>query len=728
MKTNVNFLGHSISQDGLRPTAAKITDIVNFIEPKSVDQVRSFLGICSFYRKFIPKFAQEAEPLYSLLRKRSTFEWTEECRDAFKCIKNKLVEAELLHYPDFTKPFAVQSDAAKRGIGFVLMQEKDGEMVPIQYGGRTLTKTEVNYCTTDKELLAVFYSVKKCEVYVLGHAFLVYTDHKPLLYLQTFRDIVNKRFRWIQYLEEMNTKIRYICGKENIIADFISRNIADEKPWIVTYSNAFELSELLYSREEVMNKQMEDTELHFLYLYLTGKQDKESVHKSYRRFLNRISIDEGLLQYKHHNRYCVILPSELRQEIISACHADWATGHFGIYKSHQRILERYWWPTLFKDIKEFVENCSLCLRVKPQQKQQGRMGIRPWPSKPLHLISIDFLVNLPITSRGNRHLLVINDHFTKFIKLYPVKDRTAPTIAKCIVDFCLTFGIPYRLYSDMDPAFEAQLFQEIMKGLGIHKVRTCGYRPNANGLTEQSNNTIKQYLTKYIEENNQKQQNWDQWTRELSYAYNSSIHSSTGFSPAELMFGRKFRIPLDILHGSFLESSAYCSFEDYKKELNFMYNIAREKMDLRQAITVTYYDRKRQDSTLEIGDFVLPYNPRLKREKLTPKWTGPFEVIRCSHPMYQIKLTTEGKISEKWLPRDRLRKVSKNFELNIENNNEKFKETGPENRNMNNEFDYESDDDDTYNQDEPYRSKLRQNPARNTYYDGYVLNYIVSVL
>ena len=127
------------------------------------------------------------------------------------------------------------------------MQEKDGEMVPIQYGDTTLTKAEVNYCTTDKELLAVFYSVKKCEVYVLGHAFLVCTDHKPLLHLQTIRDFVYKRFQWIKYLEEMNTKIRYICGKENIIADFISRNIDNEKPWIVTHSNAFQLLELLYS-------------------------------------------------------------------------------------------------------------------------------------------------------------------------------------------------------------------------------------------------------------------------------------------------------------------------------------------------------------------------------------------------------------------------------------------------------------------------------------------------
>ena len=142
---------------------------------------------------------------------------------------------------------------------------------------------------------------------------------------------------------------------------------------------------------------MEDTELHFVYLYLTGKQDKESVHKSYRRF-----IDKGLLQHKHHDRYCVILPSELRQEIFSVCYADWATGHFGIYKSHQIVLERYWCPTLLTDIKEFVENCSLCLRVKLQQKQQGRMELRSWPSKPFHLISIDFLVNLPITSGSNK--------------------------------------------------------------------------------------------------------------------------------------------------------------------------------------------------------------------------------------------------------------------------------------------------------------------------------------
>ena len=188
MKTLVNFLGHSISQEGLRPTATKITDIINFTEPKSVDQVRSFLGVRSFYRKFIPQLAQEAQSVYSFLRKKSTFEWTVECGDTFVCIKNKLVEAQLLHYPDFTKPSAIQSDAARRGIGFVLMQEKDGEIVPIQYGGRTLTKTEVNYCNTDKELLAVFHSVKKCEVYVLRHAFLVYTDHKPLLYLQTLRD------------------------------------------------------------------------------------------------------------------------------------------------------------------------------------------------------------------------------------------------------------------------------------------------------------------------------------------------------------------------------------------------------------------------------------------------------------------------------------------------------------------------------------------------------------
>ena len=138
--------------------------------------------------------------------------------------------------------------------------------------------------------------------------------------------------------------------------------------------------------------------------------------------------------------------------------------------------------------------------MKSVNKKNGKMCVREWPNKPLDFVSIDFLVDLPRTERGNNHILVINDHFSKYIRLYPIKDRRAETAAKCIADYCLDFGIPWKLLSDRDPAYESKLFHELIRILGIRKIRTSGYRPQTNGLTEQSNSSIKKYLTAYLDE------------------------------------------------------------------------------------------------------------------------------------------------------------------------------------------------------------------------------------
>eukprot|EP00794_Sanderia_malayensis_P019786 gene19786-21725_t len=170
------------------------------------------------------------------------------------------------------------------------------------------------------------------------------------------------------------------------------------------------------------------------------------------------------------------------------------------------------------------------------------MGRRSFPEKPLDLISIDFLVELPTTATGKCHILVVNDVFTKYIQLYAIKDRTAETAAKYMMDYCPRFGIPRALLFDQDPAYESRLFQELMAGLGIKKLRTTAYNPSSNGLTEQSNANTKTYLTTALIQNEQIKNKWDQWLREACYAYNTSVHTSTGFSPAELMHGRRFRI------------------------------------------------------------------------------------------------------------------------------------------------------------------------------------------
>jgi len=226
-----NFVGHVIDNKGVRPQPAKISEIVTFNRPNNLAELRTFLGMAAYCRKFIMDFSDRAACLYELLKRGKQFIWSEMCENNFVYLKEQLQNADMLIHPNFSKPFVLTTDASDKALGFTLFQEADGKLLPVIYGGRTLTKAEKNYCTTDKELLGCYFAVKKCEFYLLGNEYALYTDHEPLIHLRTFRNLVKKRFRWIEYLESMNVKIFYLPGKENIVSDFISRNVIEEKVW-----------------------------------------------------------------------------------------------------------------------------------------------------------------------------------------------------------------------------------------------------------------------------------------------------------------------------------------------------------------------------------------------------------------------------------------------------------------------------------------------------------------
>ena len=318
----------------------------------------------------------------------------------------------------------------------------------------------------------------------------------------------------------------------------------------------------------------------------------------------------------------------------------------------------FWWPCLYQEITQFISDCQICLSVKRLCRNPGRMGMRSFPTSPMELVSIDYLVELSVTGRGNRHILSINDHFSKFSQIYAVPDRTAITAAKCVFDFFLRFGIPLKLYSDRDPAFEANLFQSLMKMFGVKKLRTTGYNPRANGLTEKANEFIKNYLASYV---NYSDQEWDLWCREAAYAYNSSVHSSTGFTPAKLMFGRDYRVPLDVLYNVRNDSHAFTTVSQYERTLQNLYEIARRNMEARQVAAATYYDKKVLDDELKVGESVFVFAPRNKSKKLALKWFGPHRVITCKHPAYEIRTGSETK----WVTRDKLKRVSSRVKPNI---------------------------------------------------------------
>lgn len=246
--------------------------------------------MAAYYRKFIPKFSEITAELYRLLKRNVDFDWSEAFERNFNLIKEGLRNPALLVHPDFSKPFVLVTDASKFAIGHVMMQEFEGVLRSVLYGGRVLTEAESRYCVTDKELLGVYNAVRKCEFYLIGHKLVVYTDHKPLVYLKSFKTLVDKRFRWINYLETVNTNIRYIPGKQNVVSDFISRNIIKEEDKLNVLVNFAEMNLFSYDFEELKNAQRNDRGICYLIKHFQGVTGE--IPRKFRKHVNKLFIDE----------------------------------------------------------------------------------------------------------------------------------------------------------------------------------------------------------------------------------------------------------------------------------------------------------------------------------------------------------------------------------------------------------------------------------------------------
>ena len=295
--------------------------------------------------------------------------------------------------PDFYKPFALYTDASGKGIGFYLAQKHNGVLKPILFGGRVLSDAERKYAPTDQELLAVFCAVKRCYIYLYGHDFVVYTDHQPLTFLKSFKDIINKRFRWIQYLEEVGVKLVHVPGKENVLADFLSRNIKETPRWSVINSFAVEFKELLYSNDDIREEQHADEHLLSIINKIKFENVKIDIPKEYRHYFHNMTMENEILYFNHHGNRLIIAPQKFCSEIIELSHCSYLSGHFGIYKTHRAVLNRFWWPNCFKDIESYVKECLICQKVKHPRRKEGLMTMKTLPCQPLDLISIDFLVD-----------------------------------------------------------------------------------------------------------------------------------------------------------------------------------------------------------------------------------------------------------------------------------------------------------------------------------------------
>ena len=464
----VEFLGHIVSAQGVSTDPGKTAQVANWPEPQSTQEVQQFLGLASYYRRFVKNFAEVARPLYYLLQKSRAFRWTRECQEAFTELKGRLTSAPILASPDFSKPFILDTVASDNGIRAVLSQhDEDGGERVIAYASRALSKPERNYCVTRRELLAVVYFTHHFREYLLGRHFTLRTDHHSLSWMRNFKEPVGQLARWLEQLEEYTFTTIHRPGKRHGNADALSRlpcrQCGQQEPSPEPHASVVVSRVSLpcrYSQNDLRRAQLEDPVIGPI---LSAREDDRKPSNAdakgksshYRRLLqlwDQLIVQDWLLWRCYENddgssqHTQLIVPCSLRDQVLRDMHGGAMSGHFGEDKTLSRLREGFYWPGFHTDVKLWCQTCQDCARQKmPTPKRKAPLQNMQVGS-PMQVVAVDILGPLPKSSTGNQYILVAGDYFTKWMEAYAIPNQEAETVARVVTEeMFLRFSPPEQL-------------------------------------------------------------------------------------------------------------------------------------------------------------------------------------------------------------------------------------------------------------------------------------------
>lgn len=729
LKKDVMYLGHLITENGVKPDPEKIKVVKEFPIPLTAKEIKSFLGFAGYYRRFIPNFSHITQPLTKLLKKDAPFMWTSLQQDAFERLKTSLCSEPILQYPDFKTPFNLTTDASNFAIGGVLSQGEIGKDLPIAYASRTLNKAESNYSTIEKELLAIVWTIKHFRPYLYGRKFNIITDHKPLTWLFNVKDPGSRLVRWRLKLEEYDYAITYKPGKFNLNADALSRikdtqtnvkNVkshSDEDTYsnflkklgttLLTYDKLTECSDSLlnssdnlatcisadiamsegieqefktrFKHDEFLNSQQltlhdvsvvadKDRLIYYLItkLHFWDKCTYEALfnvlvtlkHHLIKHSQHSISIPKlgcgfdrlrwnkvrSMIRYVFRNtdikvsvyQNLILNPSaEEIPKILEEYHSNPSSGHSGFHRTYNRIKERYKWHNMKKDINKFIKTCESCQKNKLLRKKHCKpMELTTTSTVPLEKVFLDIVGPLPLTESGNKYILTLQDDLTKYSQAYALPNHEALTIAQAFVQqFICNFGLPKSILTDQGKEFTSKLLREVAKLFKIKQIQCSAYHPQSNGALERSHTTLADYLKHYV---NDSQTTWDEWLAIAMFSYNTTIHTTTQYTPYELVFGYKPEIPSSLKKAPEFKYT----YDDYRQDLILKLQkssqVAKENAMQSKVKNKQYYDRKINNYDFTIGDSVYLQNeqPKVGRsKKLSPHYSGPYIIADITSPV-----------------------------------------------------------------------------------------------
>lgn len=691
---SINYLGHHIEAGTIRPNSDNIRALLETQRPTTAKEAFRFVKAAEYYRKFIPNFSIIAQPLHQYApttmdqraqKSQSTrIELSEDAIRAFDQLKRILTHDLVLHIPDRQLPFKIQTDASKAGIGAVLMQTHPHGDLPIAYISKKLTTTQMNWPATEQECYAIIYAIEKWHKYLDGRPFVIETDHKPLLPFNMKQQLNPKCERWRLRLQQYRFTIRYIKGKHNNMADYLSRSpvetaSSDEDDYVATRSQetqtdtATSVCVVTSVVTRAKKKQLTEAErnenlddfrsceeqqlernatqegerscaekttdsstfgydnkiIPFTYEDLKELQSNDEEVKNIKENIEECKeyfIQDELLMKKASPPVPFVPRGRIRNDIIKIYHDTPANGaHFGEEKTITKIQQRYFWPKMTVDIRNHLKSCIPCLQNNHRrQKSPGFLKPIEPPEGIWQLLTMDFHGPIiPTTRAGNKYIIALTDVLSKFVITKAVRDSTAATAAKFLMEeVILKYGTPKAILTDNGTHFTASMMNELFKRIGVTHLYSTPYHPMTNGQVERYNATMD---AKIAALSNEKRTNWDEQLQFVTFNYNTSVHATTEHAPFEMMYGRSPMLPFDQQQPVAVLAKDPNHVKKLRQYLSTMTDNAKRNIRLQQQKYKERYDRHRRHPTYNRNDLVL-VKAIHRRNKLDVRYEGPYRI------------------------------------------------------------------------------------------------------
>ena len=640
-RREVQYLGFRVSEAGVQTDAEKVQPVLDYPAPTNVRQVKRFMGMVSWYRKYVPNLATLLEPISRLVKKNQKWTWGAEQSEAFRRIRQALTETPVLACPDFREPFILQTNASPVGLGAVLTQVLGGKPRVIAYASRTLSDPERKFSETERECLAATWAVNKFRPYLEHDRFTLSTDATSLRWLLNLKGSTGRLARWALQLQSYD----YELTRRKDISGRIPAALAGEP---------------IETKDEIANLNVVGTEnpdftktsdpwylKRFSHVQRLPRHNPDWVIKDSRLYFHRPNIlTDGLLD--DIDAWKLVVPAEWREEVLEECHDVPQAAHLGIKKTYHRVTQQYYWPNLFRDVAHYVRSCDRCQRTKVDQSLlpgviAGRRVMQPWT-----VVAADIMGALPKSRSQFEYLLVVQDLFTRWIECVPLRRATGQKIVEAFNEVVINrWGTPRYLVTDNGKEFVNTSIDKLAENTGLRHSRIPPYTPQANPV-ERVNRVVKAMIRAFIGNNHQ---DWDLHIPEFRFAHNTAMHTSLKTSPAFLNFGRNPKAVNSMRNDPEdpeVNEEEIAKWKDRMTRIGALQELITGNIDDARARQAHYYNLSRRPPSLKVGDLVLVKNHALSKKskkftaKLAPKRNGPFRVSKIvSRTVVEISDTTD---------------------------------------------------------------------------------------